>query len=153
MADDLNYYSTLIAVADDCPVTTAKAPEPRGGRPTVAVLQYEMISGAPYGLTQEDVLFESWLLRQDLPDLTEERRAALRKDFFSRPQACLRGSPLPKKYGWGLLFDAGGRIALCPMESEEYRRIVGGEGAGAGDGAAGGDGGVRVLKALRSRRA
>ncbi|MEV5738502.1 DUF6157 family protein [Microbispora rosea] len=146
MPEDLNYYSTLIAVADDCPVTAAEVPGGRGGRPTVAVFQYELISGAPYGLTQEDVLFETWLRRQDLPaDLTAERRAELRKEFFSRSQACLRASPLPKKHGWGLLFDQDGRIALCPMESEEYRRLV--EGAQAGQ-----DGGVRVLKALRSRR-
>ncbi|GIH46576.1 hypothetical protein SAMN05421833_10371 [Microbispora rosea] len=146
MPEDLNYYSTLIAVADDCPVTAAEVPGGRGGRPTVAVFQYELISGAPYGLTQEDVLFETWLRRQDLPaDLTAERRAELRKEFFSRSQACLRASPLPKKHGWGLLFDQDGRIALCPMESEEYRRLV--DGAQAGQ-----DGGVRVLKALRSRR-
>ncbi|WP_432863374.1 DUF6157 family protein [Microbispora rosea] len=146
MPEDLNYYSTLIAVADDCPVTAAEVPGGRGGRPTVATLQYELISGAPYGLTQEDVLFETWLRRQDLPaGLTAERRAELRKEFFSRSQACLRASPLPKKHGWGLLFDQDGRIALCPMESEEYRRLV--DGAQAGQ-----DGGVRVLKALRSRR-
>ncbi|MEV4327457.1 DUF6157 family protein [Microbispora rosea] len=146
MPEDLNYYSTLIAVADDCPVTAAEVPGGRGGRPTVAVFQYELISGAPYGLTQEDVLFETWLRRQDLPaDLTAERRAELRKEFFSRSQACLRASPLPKKHGWGLLFDQDGRIALCPMESEEYRRLV--DGAQARQ-----DGGVRVLKALRSRR-
>ncbi|MEU8177771.1 DUF6157 family protein [Microbispora hainanensis] len=147
MPEDLNYYSTLIAVADDCPVTVAEVPRGRGGKPTVAVLQYELISGAPYGLTQEDVLLETWLRRQDLPaDLPAERRAELRKEFFSRSQACLRSSPLPKRHGWGLLFDRDGRIALCPMESEEYRRLV--DGAQAGE-----DGGVRVLKALRSRRA
>lgn len=159
MAEDLNYYSTLIAVADDCPVTAAEVPRPRGGKPTVAVLQYELISGAPYGLTQEDVLFETWLRRQDLAaDLPGERRAELRKEFFSRPQACLRSSPLPKRYGWGLLFDRDGRVALCPMESEEYQRLVEGR-TGAGNGGAGnggpqsGHGGVRVLKAMRSRRA
>lgn len=159
MAEDLNYYSTLIAVADDCPVTAAEVPRPRGGKPTVAVLQYELISGAPYGLTQEDVLFETWLRRQDFAaDLPGERRAELRKEFFSRPQACLRSSPLPKRYGWGLLFDRDGRVALCPMESEEYQRLVEGR-TGAGNGGAGnggpqsGHGGVRVLKAMRSRRA
>lgn len=150
MAEDLNYYSTLIAVADDCPVTAAEVPGARGGKPTVAVLQYELISGAPYGLTQEDVLFETWLRRQDLPaDLPAERRAELRKEFFSRSQACLRASPLPKRYGWGLLFDRDGRIALCPMESEEYRRLVDGASRSEQDGE---DGGVRVLKAMRSRR-
>ncbi|GAA0386163.1 DUF6157 family protein [Microbispora corallina] len=145
MPDDLNYRSTLIAVADDCPVTASEVPRPRGGRATVAVLQYEMISAAPHGLTQEDVLFETWLRRRDdlppdPPGLAEDRRWELREAFFSRSQACLRASPLPRRHGWGLLFDAAGRVALCPMESAEYRRLV----AGAG--------GVRVLKAMRSRR-
>jgi hypothetical protein len=62
-----------------------------------------------------------------------------RNEFFARPQACLRASPLPKKYGWGFVFDAEGRVALCAMESAEYRRLLG-------------DTGVRVLKALRSAR-
>ena len=56
---DLNYYDTLIAVADDCPVSSAVVPQLRGGKPTVAVLQYEMIAAAPFRLTQEDVLYQS----------------------------------------------------------------------------------------------
>jgi Family of unknown function (DUF6157) len=140
---DLNYYRTLIAVADDCPVTSSVVPAARGAAKTVAVLQYEMLAEHPYGLTQEDVLFESWLRRQDLPDdQSEADRAALRARFFAKPQACLRSSPLPKRHGWGLLFDQHGKIVLCPMESEEYKRLVGGH-----------ETGVTVLKALRSRRA
>ncbi|MFC4059925.1 DUF6157 family protein [Planomonospora corallina] len=139
---DLNYYDTLIAVADDCPVRSAVEPEPRGGKKTVAVLQFEMIAADPGGLTQEDVLFESWLRRQEPAGRSEAEHDRLRAQFFARPQACLRASPLPKKYGWGLLFDQAGRVRLCPMESEEYQRIVAGEVAG-----------VKVLKAMRSRRA
>jgi hypothetical protein len=138
---DLNYYDTLIAVADDCRAVRAEVPMPKGGRPTVAVIQYEMLSKNPGQLTQEDVLFESWLRRQDDPEPAEDVRSALRDQFFSRPQACLRASPLPKKHGWGLLFDGAGRITLCPMESDEYQRIVAGD-----------EPGIRVLKAMRSSR-
>jgi hypothetical protein len=138
---DLNYYDTLIAVADDCPVGSAVVPVPRAGKRTVAVVQFEMIDADPGGLTQEDVLFGSWLNRQD-PQPPAAERARLRERFFATPQACLRSSPLPKKYGWGLLFDGAGRVRLCPMESEEYGAVVTGEVAG-----------VKVLKALRSRRA
>ncbi|MGN9836558.1 DUF6157 family protein [Nonomuraea sp. H19] len=111
---DLNYYDTLIAVADDCPVSSAVVPAARGGKKTVAVVQYELIAADPGGLTQEDVLFESWLIRNDRPS---SERARLRAQFFAKPQACLRASPLPKKYGWGLLCDEAGRVRLCPMES------------------------------------
>ena len=139
---DLNYFDTLIAVADDSPVTRSVVPTAKGDKKTVAVLQYEMLAENPHVLTQEDVLFESCLSRQYAPDaLSEPDRALLRQEFFAKPRACLRSSPLPKQYGWGLLFDGEGRVALRAMESQEYQRLVGA-----------GDSGVKVLKALRSRR-
>ncbi|MEO3812821.1 DUF6157 family protein [Sphaerisporangium sp. B11E5] len=137
---NLNYYDTLIAVADDCPVERAEVPVPRNGKPTIASVQFTMLTGDPGVLTQEDVLFETWLRRQD-PAPDAQAHPALRDAFFSRSQACLRASPLPKRHGWGLLFDGDGRVRLCPMESEEYRRIVAGEVPG-----------VTVLKAMRTRR-
>jgi hypothetical protein len=137
----MSYYQTLIAVADDCPVDAATVPVARGGKATVATVQYELLAERPYRMTQEDVLFLSWLRRRpEAGRLAEDEVAALREEFFSRSQACLRASPLPKKYGFGLLFDGDGRVALCPMESAEYRRIVeGGEG-------------YKVVKAMRSSR-
>jgi hypothetical protein len=133
----VNYYKTLISVADDCPVTSSVVPVPRGGKKTVAVLQYEMLAGLPYELTQEDLLFTTWLQRQADADPDVD---ALRARFFAKDQACLRASPLPKKYGFGLLFDRDGLVSLCPMESEEYGRITADPGP------------VTVLKALRSAR-
>jgi Family of unknown function (DUF6157) len=140
----MNYFETLIAVADDCPVASGMEPPSGFGERTVAQLQFELLAAHPHELTQEDVLFETWLWEhEELPDdLPEADRERLRQDFFSRPQACLRSSPLPKRYGWGLLFDAEGRVALCAMESEEYRRM-----------ASRADGEVRVLRALRSGKA
>ncbi|MDA0270702.1 MAG: hypothetical protein DWG83_00895 [Chloroflexi bacterium] len=137
---DLNYYDTLITVANDCPVSTSVVPPIRGDRKTVAVLQYEMLAAAPFSLTQEDVLFESWYQRQPLEDTSEPEKARLRTAFFAKSQPCLRSSPLPKQYGWGLLFDSEGRVALCPMDSPEYRRLTDG------------DAGLEILKAMRNRR-
>jgi hypothetical protein len=134
---DLNYYQTLIAVADDCPVTESVVPSNRGAGKTIAVVQYEMLAGSPYVYTQEDVLFESWFRRRDLPDASRQQ---MRDAFFARSQACLRASPLPKKYGWGLAFDTEGRVALCPMDSKEYQDLLA-------------DDSMKVLKALRTSRA
>ena len=136
---DLNYFRSLIAVADDCPVKHSVVPLDRGGKPTVAGLQYAMLADSPYVYTQPDVLFQSWLKRQELPELGEDEVQKLRSDFFAKPQACLRASPLPKKYGWGLLFDEHGKIALCPMESAQYKELVRGDR-------------VKVVKAMRSSR-
>jgi len=136
---DHNYYQTLIAVADDCPVSKSVIPEDRGGKKTVAVLHYEMLADKPYAHTQEDVQFNTWFQRQDMLEKSEAEVARLREEFFSKPKPCLRTSPLPKKYGWGFIFDEEGRVALCPMESQEYRDLLEG-------------GKVKVLKAMRSSR-
>lgn len=143
----MGYVHTLIAVADDCPVRESRVPPDGPGGKTVARLHYELLSQNPGALTQEDVQFQTWLLRQkdtgfSALDPSGPEGARLREQFFARPRACLRSSPLPKRYGWGLLFDGEGRITLCPMESAEYKALV-----------AGAIGGVKVLKAFRSRRA
>ena len=52
-----NYRSTFIQVAEDGPVSAAELPQPRGGKPTVAGLQHELITQHPYELTSDDVLF------------------------------------------------------------------------------------------------
>lgn len=135
-----HYYRTLIAVADDCPVSRGTPPSARGDKPTVAALQYRMLADHPFRFTQPEVLFDVWLERQALGELPEAERARLHAAFFAKPQACLRASPLPKQYGWGLLFDEAGRIALCPMESPTYQELIAG-------------GQVQVRKAMRSRRA
>jgi hypothetical protein len=134
----MNDVETFIAVAEDCPVTRGTIPEPRGGKRPVALIQYELLAHSPYTYTQEDVLFESFLRHKGLQPAPGD---GLREAFFSKPQACLRASPLPKKYGWGLHFDSEGRVALCAMESEPYQRLASGSARG-----------VKVLKALRSAR-
>lgn len=133
----VDYFRTLIAVADDCPVEVSRVPQPRAGKPTAATLQYEMLAAHPGELTSQDVLFDSWLARQpgDKPAAEVER---LRKQFWSKPQACLRSSPLPKQFGFGLLFDQRGRITLVPRESDRYAALLV-------------DAEVTVRKALRSR--
>jgi hypothetical protein len=97
----MNYSRTLITVADDCPVTESVAPPDRGANKTVASLQHAMLVDSPYVYTQEDVLFITWFERQTIPHMPEEDIAHLRDEFFAKPQACLRASPLPKRYGWG----------------------------------------------------
>lgn len=140
---DLNYYDTLIVIADDCPVRTAVVPPERGGKVSIAGFQHDMLADHPHEYTQEDVLFETWYQRQGFGEHTEAEKAKLRAEFLAKPQPCLRSSPLPKKFGWGFLFDSGGKVALCAAGSELYAAIVQGKN----------DPPVKVLKALRSKRA
>lgn len=137
MDSDNNYYDTFIQVAEDCPVDRGEVPEAKGGKRTVPVIQYELIALHPYRYTQEDVLFESHAEHKGIP---EGDRPAERERFFAKPQVCLRASALGKRYGWGIHHDAEGRVALYPVESEEYRRFTS-------------DANVTQLKAMRSKRA
>lgn len=140
-----NYFDTFITVAEDSKATVATVPEPRGGKPTVAMLQYEMLSDS-FAYTQEDVLFDVWLQRQgvqgkiDVDSLSVDETADIREQFFAKGQACLRASALTKTYGWGVIFDKEGRAALCAMESAEYAEHAS-------------DSALKVLKAMRSKRA
>lgn len=132
-----NYYDTFIEAADDSPALAGTVPPAKGGKKTVAVIQYELLSEQPYTYTQEDVLFETHLRHKELtPD--EGERAELRRVFFAVPKACLRASPLPKSYGWGVHFDEAGKVALYGVETESYRVFS--------------QSAAKKLKALRSKR-
>jgi hypothetical protein len=135
----MNYVDTFITAAPDCPVSAGVVPPVRGGRVPAHVIQYELLAANPYGLTQEDLLWEVHVRHKGLhgEETSEEARAA----FFATPRACLRSSALPKRYGWGIHFDPEGKAALYPMESAEYRRF-----------AQGGEPGPVVVAAMRSRR-
>lgn len=135
---ETNYYTTLIQLADDCPARSSEVPEPRGGKQTVASMQYEMLVRHPFEHTQPELLFDIWH-RRTHPDAPPEERGRLHSQFWAKPQACLRSSPLPKRYGFGLLFDTKGRVKLCPAESDEYLAVSD-------------DAAVKKVKALRSSR-
>lgn len=108
-----NYRDTLVTVSPDSPVSVGTIPE----KPeSVAGLQYAMLSAGPYAATSDDLLHAIHRARGGEKD---------REDFFARPQACLRASPLVKQFGWGIHHDGEGRIALIAVESDTYRRLLG----------------------------
>ena len=39
----MNYYDTLIEIADDCPAREGQVPQARGGKKTKAVVEYELL--------------------------------------------------------------------------------------------------------------
>ncbi|PPF35702.1 MULTISPECIES: DUF6157 family protein [unclassified Pseudoclavibacter] len=132
-----NYASTFIQIADDCPVDEAEAPPESAKGPTIASLQHALIAAHPYEYTSDDVLFETYAVRNAVP--AEERDAA-RAAFFAKDQACLRASPLGKRWGWGIHSDDEARVALVPLGSDEYEEKAG-------------DASLTQLKAMRSKRA
>jgi hypothetical protein len=115
-----NYSNAFISVADDCPADTGTVP-PERVDPTIARMQYEMISENPYRYTSDEIIFAVHVAKNGIrPEEIEARRAA----FFSRGQACLRASPLGKRYGWGIHHDAESRVALYSRDSDAYGRLA-----------------------------
>jgi hypothetical protein len=106
-----NYRDTLITASSDSPVSAGTVPEKPG---TVAAVQHALLA-QPYAITSDDLLFAAY---------RERGGDKNRDDFFAKPQACLRASPLVKQFGWGVHHDAEGRIALLGMESAAYRELV-----------------------------
>jgi hypothetical protein len=139
MPSEHNYYDTFILAAEDCPATTSEVPAGRGGKDTIATIHYALLADRPYEVTQSDVLFDTW--RRQNPDV-DGPEPQLRAEFFSASRACMRTSPLGKRHGWGIHFDAEGRAALHARDSDLYRAAEAGELPG-----------TKVTRALRSKRA
>jgi len=92
----MNYYDTLIEVADDCPTKKAQVPRARGGKKT-----------------------EAWLTTRSSSSI---HTVTPRKKFLSKGHPHLRVSPLAKRYGWGIHNDVTGKIALIALESSRYEQ-------------------------------
>nr|WP_315027855.1 DUF6157 family protein [uncultured Chryseobacterium sp.] len=130
-----NYTNTLIEVAEDCPVSHAQTP-PEKKEKTLASLQYEKITGNPYQYSSDDIIFDCYAIRHDI---SENEKQKEREKFFSKGQACLRSSPLAKRYGFGIHHNSEGKVALFPIESEEYQKLLN-------------DNTIVKTKAMRSKR-
>lgn len=106
-----NYHNTLITVSSDCPVSVSTPPSKKG---SIAELQFSKLYAAPYCMTSDELLFAVEIERNG--DVSAE-------EYFAKPKACLRASPLVKKHGFGLHHDSNGRVALVPMESSAYAEL------------------------------
>lgn len=115
-----NYADTFIRVAPDTRATAPQIPPAGKTAATVAQLQYELLVDAAYTMTSDELLFAVHAIRTAIP---EADQAQARVDFFAKPQACLRSSPLAKRYGWGFHHDADSRVAIVPMGSTEYEQF------------------------------
>lgn len=131
-----NYQNTFIEVAPDCPATTAEVPPLKLSGKTAANIQFEMIMEHPYQFTSDDVLFQCFAQKNKIP---RSGLKTAREQFFSKGQACLRASPLTKRYGWGVHSNGEGKIALYGVGTKEYRKFLA-------------DAGLKTVKAMRSAK-
>lgn len=117
----MNYYDTLIEVAEDSPATKAEVPKTKLGKKTKPVIEYEMIANHPYQFTEEDIAFETYAMLHDIPKAIWPRE---RRKFLSKGHPHLRVSALAKRYGWGIHNNTEGKAALVAVESPEYKRLM-----------------------------
>jgi len=117
----MNYYDTLIEVADDCPATQGQVPQARGGKKTKAVVEYELLVEHPYAYTEEEIAFEVYALLHDIPKASWPKERA---KFLSKGHPHFRVSALAKRYGWGIHNNAEGKVALVAVESSDYELLV-----------------------------
>jgi len=137
----MNPIDQFIEIAPDSPTQQAIAPQDKGGKRTIAAIEYELLSGKPYGYTLEELKFTTHILHKQIPPAElKAHRQQLRDEYFAKPCACMRASPLTKQYGWGAHYDEQGRIAIYAVESREYQRFVK-------------DKSLKKFSAMRSKRA
>lgn len=117
----MSYKNTFITISEDSIATSAIVPVPRNNKPTIASIEYDLIKKHPYEYTQADVQFKTYVLKNRLDSNNLEE---LREQFFAKPKACFRASPLVKKYGWGIHYDQNGKIAIYGVNSEEYQQFL-----------------------------
>lgn len=118
---NLNYYNTFILVAEDSKADHGEIPNTKRQNKTVGEIQFELLNGHDYKYTQEEVLFETHMLHKNIP---EGAREAEREAFFGKSQACMRTSPLGKRYGWGLHFNQDGYVKLVAVDNPEYVKLA-----------------------------
>jgi hypothetical protein len=111
----------LVRIAADCPEASGIEPICRGGKKPVHLIQLELLLGQPHHFTHEALVVESELLREPS---TGETRAEVLGRVREKPLACLRCSPLAKRYGWGFHFDGEGKIGIHPAGSGNYRSLA-----------------------------
>jgi Family of unknown function (DUF6157) len=133
----MNYFDTLIEVAEDSAATEARAPTGRGGKKTKAVVEYQLLAEHPYTYTEQDIAFEVYAALHEIPT---QDRPTVREQFLRKGHPHLRASPLAKRYGWGIHNNADGKVALIAVESPEYQQLLN-------------DPRITKIKAFRSTRA
>jgi hypothetical protein len=131
-----NYVETFISAAEDCIAKKAEIPPLKSGEKTIAGIQHDLIKNSPYRYTSDEVIFAVYVQRNGIK---HDEAQAEREKFFAKGQACLRSSPLVKRYGWGIHSNGEGKIALYAVESKEYHVFLN-------------NSSLKQLKGMRSKR-
>ncbi|AIQ51992.1 DUF6157 family protein [Paenibacillus sp. FSL R7-0331] len=138
----MSYINTFIRVSEDCPVETGTVPVSAKALPPAHLIQFELLADSPYKYNHEELLYEVHVRHKQIPrEERLSRKTEIWAGLFSKKHPCLRASMLPKCYGWGIHYDAAGKIAIYGKESPEYDKFT-----------SEAENGLTLLNAMRSKR-
>ena len=111
------FRNAFITLAPDCPVAAGHVPV----RPTsIAGLEHSLLIGDPYHYTAEELFLA---VQRRHKNVSDAELGAFKAFLASKPRPCMRLSMLPKRWGWGIHFDARGRMAIFGTETQEYENF------------------------------
>jgi len=96
----------LILVAEDSPAVESIVPHAKSPK-TVDRIVFEILNEYPYQYSEIELFIEVHINKRKRPDL--------KIDTYK-----IKRSPLLQKYGWGIHRNTAGKLALVPVNSEEY---------------------------------
>lgn len=134
------YTNTFIKIAEDCPVDKSEIPVSNREQKPAHIIQYELLMKSPYQFGHEDLIYEVYITQKEIPqNISAKEAAQIKKELFAKGHPCLRASALTKRYGFGAHYNQNGKIAIYPIESEQYEMFVN-------------DPAVKKLPAMKSKR-
>lgn len=141
LIEPANPIDQFIEIAPDSLMQQSIVPQEKNGKPSIATIEYELLSSKPYAYTLAELKFAAHVMHKQIPAAgLKAHGKQLRDEFFAKSYACMRASPLTKQYGWGAHYDEKGGIAIYPVEGKEYQRFVQ-------------DRSIKKFSAMRSKRA
>lgn len=113
--------NTFIRIADDSDAAIGVIPKMKDGKPSIARMHYDLLSEHPYEYDIDSFNFEIFCQRNDI---AEAERDSYRTEFFAKGHPCMRASPLTKTYGFGAHYNGAGKIAIYPVDSKAYQKLL-----------------------------
>src|SRR6185312_8214090 len=112
----------FVRIADDSPARQGVPPKARdAAEPGLARRHYELLINHPYEYDHDSFNFEIFCQRRHIPAEDRDRH---REAFLSQSHPSMHASPLIRSHGWGAHYNSAGKIAIYPVDSVAYRKLV-----------------------------
>lgn len=120
----MSYINAFVRVSEDCPVTESEIPIAKGDKKPAHLIQYELLIDSPYTYDHEGLIYEVFIRHKAIPVTSKPDSKRIKEELFSKGHPCMRASALVKRYGFGAHYNQDGKIAIYPMESNEYEAFA-----------------------------